>query len=120
MTEKKHKSERKAEWATCVIPALIGVLVLGAIINGFYSVIADSIRTNAQRDALVKEYESHGEPLVVKIPDQGINLCHDLLLEMKTVGFSVEVEGRDLSNGYAMGSACRWYEGTPTVTLRRS
>lgn len=118
MKTRKRKN-RTTPWAPDVIPALLGFALLAGICCFLYFGFSNYFQAHAQRDAWMMEYERHGSPLVVQVPAKGLNWCHGLLLEMRSVGFSIEIDGREMADGNDMMSACRWFEGSPTLKLHK-
>ncbi|AXH60303.1 hypothetical protein [Pseudomonas amygdali] len=119
MKTKKNESRKDPGRAANAIAVLVGVVICLAACYGLNKVITHTIQAKAQQDAWVQEYDRRGPPLVVKMPALGINQCHDLLLRMKSAGFSIEIDGREANQGNDMVNACRWFKGSPTLTLTK-
>lgn len=119
MKTKKNEDRKSSGRATGALAVLVGVVVFLVAAYGLNSLIRSTLRANTQQTVWMQEYERLGSPLVVKMPAWGINQCHDLLLRMKAAGFEIEIDGRGANEGNDMVNACRWFKGSPTLTLTR-
>lgn len=119
MKTRKNGARKDAGLAAGALTMVAGVVICLVASYGLHKMIAYTLQTKAQQDAWVQEYDRQGSTLVVKMPSLGINQCHDLLLRMKAAGFEIKIDGREANEGNDMVSACRWFKGSPTLTLTR-
>jgi len=119
MKIKKSETRKDFGRAAGALTVLAGVVICLVAGYGVNKLITSTLQAKAQQDAWVQEYERQGSQLVVKMPALGINQCHDLLLRMKAAGFEIQIDGREANEGKDMVSACRWFKGSPTLTLTR-